>query len=180
MRKSVFISLLLFCLGTLHATVVMAQDIKLGFVDTARILKEAPQADIARKKLENEFEPRDKKIVNMQAELKKLDEQQKRDANIMSESTRKKIEREMISLRRDIKRAKEEFTEDFNIRRNEELSILQKLIFEATVKYARDEGFDVILSDSVLFTSKRVDITEKILERLRSMNNADTRTNTQQ
>jgi len=158
----------------LSVTSVQAQDLKLGFVDTARILKEAPQADIARKKLENEFAPRDKKIVNMQTELKKLDEQLKRDAAVMSDTTRKKLDRDIISLRRDVKRAREEFTEDFNIRRNEELSRLQKLIFEVTVKVAEDEQYDLIFSDSVLYTSKRVDITTKVLERLREMNKPDT------
>ncbi len=170
-----FFSIVVFAITfMLSGGFVQAQDLKLGFVDTARVLKEAPQADIARKKLENEFAPRDKKIVNMQTELKKLDEKLKRDAAVMSDSTRKKLDRDIISLRRDVKRAREEFTEDFNIRRNEELSKLQKLIFEVTVKVAEDDQYDLIFSDSVLYTSKRVDITTKVLERLREMNKPDT------
>ena len=74
----------------------------------------------------------------------------------------------MIELKRDIKRAKEEFTEDFNLRRNEELTKLQKLIYLTTVEVAKEDGYDIVLSDSVLYTSKRVDITDKILERLRA------------
>lgn len=168
--KQFFSSMVLAVAILLYGGFANAQDLKLGFVDTARVLKEAPQADIARKKLENEFAPRDKKIVNMQTELKKLDEKLKRDAAVMSDATRKKLDRDIISLRRDVKRAREEFTEDFNIRRNEELSKLQKLIFEVTVKVAEDEQYDLILSDSVLYTSKRVDITTKVLERLHEMN----------
>lgn len=149
-----------------------AQDLKLGFVDTARVLKEAPQSDLARKKLEDEFAPRDKKIVGLQTQLKKRNEQLGRDASVMSESTRKDLERKIVSLKRDIKRAREEFTEDFNIRKNEELHKLQKLTYETTVKVAEDKKYDIILSDSVLYTSKRVDITELVLERLRSLNNS--------
>lgn len=150
------------------ATTASAQDLKIGYVDTARVLKDAPQADIARKKLEHEFAPRDEKIVNMQNRLKKLDDRQNRDVATMSDTERRKVERDMIELRRDIKRAKEEFTEDFNLRRNEELTKLQKLISRTTVAVAKDEGYDIVLSDSVLYTSKRVNITDKILERLRS------------
>ena len=145
-----------------------AQELKIGFVDTARVLKDAPQADLARKKLEHEFAPRDEKIVNMQKKLKNLDDRQNRDIAVMSDSARRKLERDMIELKRDIKRAKEEFTEDFNLRRNEELTKLQKLISQMTVAVAKEDGYDIVLSDSVLYTSKRVDITDKILERLRA------------
>ncbi len=153
-----------------YGSVLHAVDIKIGFVDTTRVLKEAPQADTARQKLESEFAPRDEKIVAMQNELKKLDDRLNRDVALMSSDTRNKLERELISLKRDIKRAREEFTEDFNIRRNEELSRLQKLIFEITVKLAEEDEYDVILTDSVLYTSKRVDVTEAVLSRLREIN----------
>jgi len=145
-----------------------AQELKVGYVDTARVLKDAPQADQARKKLENEFAPRDEKIVAMQKQLKQLDDRQNKDIAVMSDSTRRKLERDMIELKRDIKRAKEEFTEDFNLRRNEELTKLQRLISQMTVAVAKEDGYDIVLSDSVLYTSKRVDITDKILERLRA------------
>lgn len=161
------LAVLFFCVAQIMA--VQAQDLKIGFVDTARILKEAPQADVARKKLEDEFAPRDKKIVGMQTRLKKLNDKQGRDAAVMSEATRKKLDREIISLKRDIKRAREEFTEDFNLRRNEELSKLQKLIYKTTVKLAEDKKYDIILSDNVLYTSKRADITEIVLRQLRAI-----------
>jgi outer membrane protein len=168
--KQSIISILCVVITMLYGSVLYAVDIKIGFVDTTRVLKEAPQADIARQKLESEFAPRDKKIVTMQNELKKLDERLNRDVALMSSDTRNKLERELISLKRDIKRAREEFTEDFNIRRNEELSRLQKLIFEITVKLAEEDDYDVILTDSVLYTSKRVDVTEAVLTRLREIN----------
>jgi outer membrane protein len=163
---------LVYCLGIgiflSGTTVAIAQELKIGFVDTTRVLKDAPQADLARKKLEHEFAPRDEKIVNMQKRLKTLDDRQNKDLAVMSDTARRKLERDMIELKRDIKRAKEEFTEDFNLRRNEELTKLQKLISQMTVAVAKEDGYDIVLSDSVLYTSKRVDITEKILARLRA------------
>lgn len=167
---------LTYCLGLVILLVNMAianaQELKIGFVDTARLLKDAPQADMARKKLEHEFAPRDEKIVNMQKRLKSLDDRQNRDIAVMSSATRRKLERDMIELKRDIKRAKEEFTEDFNLRRNEELTKLQKLITQMTVAIAKEDGYDIVLSDSVLYTSKRVDITDKILEKMRASKEA--------
>lgn len=167
---------LLLCLSlgmlVFVSTNVEAQELKIGYVDTARVLKDAPQADMARKKLEDEFAPRDQKIVDMQNKLRRLGDRQNREIATMSDSERLKLERDMIELRRDIKRAKEEFTEDFNLRRNEELTKLQKLITQTTVAVAKDNGYDIVLSDSVLYTSKRVDITDLILQRLRERSGA--------
>lgn len=148
-------------------TISHAQELKLGFVDTAYVLKKAPQADAARKKLEKEFAPREEKIVAMQKQLKKIEESVTKNAPVMSEIERKKAEREVLSLQRDIKRAKEEFNEDLNLRRNDELGRLQKIVFDAIVRVANKQNYDLILGDSVLFANKRVNVTNLILEQLK-------------
>lgn len=144
-----------------------ATEAKIGFVDTARVLKQAPQAEQARKKLESEFAPRDKKVIEMQKQLKDMEDELSKNNSVMSELIRKKKEREIISQKRDIKRAKEEFNEDLNIRRNEELSKLQKLVYETIVSIAREKNYDIILGDNVLYASKSVDMTDSVLDRLR-------------
>ena len=145
----------------------LAQETRLAFVNTQRVMDKAPQAQAARELLKNEFAPRDKKIVAMQKELKKLEEELTRNAAVLSESLRTRQERKITSLKRDIKRARDEFLEDLNLRRNEELGKLQKLIFDAIVAVAREAGYDIILGDTVLYASERVDITDKVLDRLR-------------
>lgn len=148
---------------------VIAEDLKVGYIDTNKVLKDAPQADLARKKLEEEFNPRDQGIVKLQQKLKELKERQERDAKLMSQEENIKLERKIVSLKRDIKRAKEEFNEDFNLRRNEELARLHKLISKATIQVAEDLKYDVILSDNVLYISKRVDITEIVIKQLQEL-----------
>ncbi|HEY5604767.1 MAG TPA: OmpH family outer membrane protein [Gammaproteobacteria bacterium] len=141
---------------------------KIGFVNAARVLEEAPQADSARQQLEKEFAPRDKEIVAMQNDLKKLEEKLARDGAVMSESEQRKIERDVLAFQRDIKRKKEEFREDLNIRRNEAFERLRKRVFEVIVKIAEDKKFDLIVSDGVVFASKRIDITSDVVEILKS------------
>lgn len=167
-KSASHICLILLGLMLFGSSTAQAADMKIGYVDTALVLKEAPQAEIARKKLKDEFNPRDEKIVVMQNQLKDMTEQQEKDDKVMSGATRRQLERDILTLKRDIKRAKEEFTEDFNLRRNEELAKLQQLIHKTTVAVAKDKEFDVILTDSVIYASKRIDITDLILERLRS------------
>ena len=144
-----------------------AQDIKLGFVNTARIMNQAPQAEAAKETLKNEFKSRDEKIVALQNELKKLEDEISKNTDSMSDTVRNKNERKVISMKRDIKRAKEEFNEDLNIRRNEELTKLQKQVYETIVSLAKEKNYDVILGDSVLYASRRVDLTDQALEKLK-------------
>lgn len=145
----------------------VTQEVKIGFVDTAQLMKDSPQAEIARKKLENEFRPRDQKIVEMQKEEKQLEDQLAVDVTGMPDSERKKLERNLQTLKRDIKRAREEIIEDYNLRRNEEINRLQKVIDKITIDIAKEDNYDVILRDNVLYSSKRINITEKVLARLR-------------
>jgi len=152
----------------LNTNTVLAADMSVGFVDTARVLKQAPQSELARKKLESEFAPRDKQVIEMRKVLKNMEDELAKDASVMSELVRKKKERAIISQKRDIKRTREEFNEDLNIRRNEELAKLQKLVYEVIIALAKDENYDVILGDNVMFASKRVDVTEKVLQRLKA------------
>ncbi len=165
-RQTAARTLLLLVLGFVLSLNVVAQEVKIGFVNSARVLQEAPQAEQARVKLQSEFAPRDKKIVAMQKALKKLEDEMSRDAAVMSETVRKKKEREILAKKRDIKRSQEEFNEDLNLRRNEELNNLQQKVYEAIVSLAKEENYDVILGDSVMFASKRVDITDKVIKRL--------------
>ena len=158
---------LLFILLLALPTSLLAET-KIGFVNAARVLEEAPQADVARKQLEKEFAPRDKAIVKMQKELKQIEEKLARDAAVMSESEQRKQERDVLSLKREIKRKKEEFREDLNIRRNEAFERLRKRVFEVIVAIAEQKKFDLIVSDGVVFASKRIDITKEVVDQLKT------------
>ena len=67
LRKKIYsLSFIFFAL----VTTAYAADTRIGIVNTAKLLKEAPQAEAARKKLESEFAPRDIKIVELQKSIK--------------------------------------------------------------------------------------------------------------
>ncbi len=155
----------LLCLGS----AVRAEEIKIGFVNVAQVLQQAPQAADAKKRLEREFAPRDKRIVAQQKELKKLQEKMARDSAVMSDAERRKLERDILSKQRELKRAQEEFREDFNLRRNEELGKLQRKIFEAIKTLAKEENYDLLLTDGVVYASDKVDVTDKVQKKLQTL-----------
>ena len=143
-----------------------AEALKVGVVNIAYVLKHAPQAAAARKSLENEFAPRESKIISSEKNLKAQTEKLAKDGAIMSPAGHKQLERKILNLKRDIKRAKEEFTEDLNIRRNEELKKLQKVVNQAISTLAKEEKYDIIFGDNVMYANKRSDVTKKVLAQL--------------
>ena len=116
--------------------------------------------------LEKEFSPRNKRLLASQKEIKKLDEKLARDAKLMSESETRRLQRDVLEKKRALNRDQEEFREDFNLRRNEELAKLQKLVFEAIKGLSEAEKYDLLLHDGVVFASGAVDITNKVQNRL--------------
>lgn len=149
------------------ASSATAAEIKIGFVNAAKVSAEAPQADAAREKLEKEFQPRDQGLLTAQKEIRSLEEKLARDGAVMSEAERSGLERDILSRKRDLRRQQDEFREDFNMRRNEELARLQRRIIETIQQLAKEEKFDLIVSDGVVYASDRIDITPKVIDRLR-------------
>ncbi|HKQ31355.1 MAG TPA: OmpH family outer membrane protein [Burkholderiales bacterium] len=141
-------------------------ELKIGYVNTAKVIEEAPQGEAALKKLETEFSPRDRKIVEMQNRVKDLEQDMEKNALVMKEPDRRTKEYEIATLKRDLRRATQEFREDYNLRRNEELAALQKIVQKAIVDIARQENFDLVLHEGVVHAGSKVDITDKILKRL--------------
>ena len=151
----------------LPVSLAQAADVKLGFVSIAKILNSAPQAEAASKRLEQEFAPRQKGLIEAQKSLRKQEEKLSKDGAVMSESQRRSLENEIRNQARELKRTSDEFREDFNLRRNEELGKFQKQVLEVINSVAKEEGFDLVVNDSAtLYFSPQVDATEKVLKRL--------------
>jgi outer membrane protein len=143
-----------------------AQELKIGYVNAVKVIEEAPQGEAAKKKLEAEFGPRDKKLVSMQARIKQLEDELEKNGLLLKDTERRGKEQEIVMLKRDLRRATQEFREDYNLRRNEELASLQKIVQKAITDLGQQENFDMILHEGTIYASKRVDLTDRILKKL--------------
>ena len=164
-RLTILITVLFFG----FSSAVFAQP-KIGFVNIAKIMEQSPQAEAARKALEREFSGRDKQLTASRDGVLKLEEKLKNDGSIMSEANRLKLERDILSKKRDYNRLRDELREDFNIRRNEELGSLQKKVYEVIQQIAKQENYDLVLTQPVLYASPSVDITDRVLLKLNATN----------
>ncbi len=156
-------------LGMLLAANVSYAELKIGFVNIPAVLEKAPQAEKAKKRLELEFSPRDKQLVAQQKEIQLKEEKMNRDGSVMGESERANLEKDIINKKRDAKRSQQEFSEDFNARRNEELGKLQRRIVEAIRSIAKDQKYDLLLTDGVIYASEQIDVTNQVQQKLATM-----------
>lgn len=143
-----------------------AAELKVGYVQVEKILQEAPQTAESGKKLEREFSPRTQELERMQKQIRDQEAALDKDALTMSESDRRNKERDVSNIKLEFQRKQRELREDINLRKNEELSVLQERINKAVTAVAEAEGYDLVVYSGVAYASKKVDVTDKVLKSL--------------
>lgn len=141
----------------------LAQDSKIGYINTQRITAESGPAKAAQAKLEQEFSKRQKELADQQASLKTFSEKFERDAPTLSETQRATRQKEYAELGRDFQRKQREFQEDLNGRRNEELQQVLDKATKAVKQVAEAEKYDLVIQE-VVYTNNKHDITDKVLK----------------
>jgi outer membrane protein len=139
---------------------------KFGFVHTERILRDSIPAVRAQKKIEAEFQKRDRELASIADQLKRMQAELDRDAMTMSDTQRRTKEREFGELNRDFQRKQREFREDLNQRRNEELAQVVEQANRVIRMIAEQEKFDIIFQEMPAYVSPRIDITDKVIKAL--------------
>jgi outer membrane protein len=160
------LQLIALALLAAYAGGALAQaDGKIGFVNLDRILRDAAPAVRAQKKLEAEFQKREQELGKIADGLKRMQESLEKNAMTLSESERAKREREFQETNREFQRKQRELREDFNQRRNEELSGILERANRVVRQIAEAEKFDIIFQEAV-YASTRIDITDKVIRSL--------------
>jgi len=147
-------------------------DLKIGYVNAARVLDQSPQAAAVAKKLKQEFSGKESDLLADRKELKRLEDKMTRDGAVMSETERSKLEREIVIRKRDMQHASDAFRDDLNLRRNEEMNKLLAAVQKAIEGIGKEQNFDLIVYEGVAYASSTIDLTDEVLERLRASGDA--------
>jgi outer membrane protein len=142
-----------------------AQELKIGYVNSERVLREAAPAKAAQTKLEAEFSKRDKELNDQAARLKAAADKLDKDLPTLSEADRTRRQRELVDQDRDLQRKRRELQEDLNQRRNEEVAGVVERANRAIKQIFDSEKYDMIVQE-VIFAGPRVDITDKVIKAL--------------
>jgi len=142
-----------------------AAELKVGYVNTQRIFRDAPAAQKAGKKLEGEFAKRDQELQKMAKQLQGLQENLEKNSVTMAETERRAKEKEFGELSREFQRRQREFREDLNLRQNEENAAVIEKANKAIKQIAEADKYDLILQD-VVWVSPKLDITDRVIKAL--------------
>ena len=147
------------------AALAQAQELKIGYVNSERVMRESAPAKAAQAKLEAEFSRREKDLAELAQRLKAASERLEKDAPTLSEAERQRRQRELVEQDREFQRRRREFQEDLNQRRNEELAAVLERANRVIRQIFEQEKYDLILQE-VVMASPRADITKKVIDAL--------------
>ncbi len=148
-------------------------ELKIGYVQGARLIEEAPQFEAASQRLKQEFAPKEEKLVSEQREIKRLEEKMARDTMVMSEAERDKMERDVMARKRELRRMEDDIRDAFKLRQDDEIAKIQQLIRGVIAAVAKEGNYDLIFHDGVAYATPAMDLTDKVLDRLRQQAKAD-------
>lgn len=163
MKKAAILAavLMLAFAGAAHAQ-------KIVVINSQKAVESSPQFAAIQKALQAEFNKRNKELMAAQKKIKKLEDQLKKNKDVMSSAEAKRQEQDIRSRRRKLQFELQESKDDFNMRANEERRKLIRQVIEVVREIGKEEKIDVILSDGVVYASKEADITDKVIARLKS------------
>ena len=168
MTRNIVACALVAGLALAMTTAADAQALKIGFVNFGRLLEESPQAKAAQAALEAEFMPRQRDVAAQRKTLQEKVDKLQKEAAVMSEADRLKTEREVRDLELNVNRRFNELQEDLNMRRNEEVGKMQRALLQEVQAYARTNGYQLIVSEGVLFAAEGVDITPQVVAAIKA------------
>ena len=167
MKNLAIQTLALAALFAAAAVPAAAQELKIGYVNSERVLREAVPAKAAQTKLESEFGKRERELNELGVRLKAAADKLQKEEPTLSESEKNRRQRELVEQDRDLQRKRREFQEDLNQRRNEELAAVVERANRTIKQIFDSEKYDLILQE-VVFAGPRIDITDKVIKALNS------------
>jgi outer membrane protein len=161
------LALAVLCAGALvHAGAQAQSGIgRIGFVYTERLMTESKLARVADEKLQAEFSKRQKQVDDTVKRYKGAREKFDEDAPKLNDIDRTRRTRELLDMEKDVQRMQREFNEDLFQRKNEERAAIAQRASKLIEQVAEQEHLDIVLQESI-WTSPRIDITDKILKLL--------------
>jgi outer membrane protein len=146
-------------------TTGLAQNAKIGFINTVEVLYGTEEGKIELEKLNQFGTEKQNQLATEGTTLQQLQEQYAAQQASLNALTRAEMEREMQDRDLQLKRLQEDIQLEFNERQNEVLERMSVKIQEIINEYAPQNGFGVIFlrNEAQTFVDNSLDITPDIV-----------------
>ena len=172
MKKVSAAVLLCFVLSHLPVAAVMAQEIKIGYIDTVKIFGEFKETVDAEAVYKKEVDAWKKKAKDMEDALAQMQEEIQSQSLMLS---KEKLAEKKLGYDQKVKEYKDFMADIFGddgqaAKRNKELTqpIVEK-INAVIAKIAEDEQYTLILDaaqGNIVYAKKTLDLTQKVMDAL--------------
>lgn len=168
MKTRVSLAPVLIC-ALAYGLCAQPQPTKVGIIHIQNAIISTKDGQQAASELQNQFDPKRRELEKKQSEIAALQDQLRKGANTLSEDARQKLMREIDSRTRSFNRETEDAQAEFDQAQQKILQELGGRLMQVIDKYARDNGFALILDVSspqtpVLYAANSIDITQAIVE----------------
>jgi outer membrane protein len=141
---------------------------KVGVISVQGAIVGTKDGQKASQQLETKFAPKKKDIETRQTELAQMQDQYSKGGNLMSEDKRSQLARDIDEKKKRLERDVQDAQEELNAEQQRVLQSLGQRMMAVIEKYAKDNGYSVILDVSnpntpVLYASSGIDITQDII-----------------
>lgn len=166
MRSSVITVLAALAFGL--TTYAQQSPIKIGVISIQGAIVGTKDGQKASQDLETKFAPKKKDIDSRQNELQQLKDQYQKGGNLMSEEKRNQMARDIDEKQKRLERDMQDAQDELNSEQQRVLQNLGQRMMAVITKYAKDNGYAMILDDSnpntpLLYAASGIDITQDII-----------------
>ncbi len=166
MRSSLITAVALLC--TAVGAAAQQQTPKVGIISMQGALAGTKDGQKALQELDAKFAPKKKEFDTRQNEIAQLQDQYNKGGNLMSDDKRNQLARDIDEKKRRLQRDMQDAEESLQSEQQRLVQGLAQRVMAVVEKYAKDNGYSVILDDSspstpILWASTGIDITQDII-----------------
>jgi outer membrane protein len=152
-------------MGFVFITSAYAADIKIGVIDTQRIVAESKAGIATRTLFSKEVQENNSRLQTKQKEVQALQEELNTKGKGMDAVALAEKQEKYSKAYKELTRMKNDMTQDLEARDNELTQKLLKAVADIVIKYSQNEKYTLILEKGSLVSyDNSVDITDKIIQ----------------
>ena len=160
--------LVLFYLALLSFS-AWSETVKIGYIDTQRVVNNLPQYQQSVDEISKEFEPKKQELLDLfkhiellRAKVITINKSEKKE-NLQIELSK------LASLEDSFKKETEFWQKAMNNKKIDLLKKIETLVNNTINELAISENYDLILYENAAFVSEKVNITNKVIERIQKL-----------
>ena len=160
MRILVLFSLVLLSFST------WAESVKIGYIDTQRVVNNLPQYQQSIDEISKGFEPKKQELLDLFKHIELLRAKINAINNTENNENLQIELSKLASFEESFKQETEFWQETMNTKKIELLQKIELLINNTINEIAISENYDLILYENAAFVSDEINITSKVIKRI--------------